>query len=106
MRAGLYEQALQSLEKSEQSEFNPNTSDAYLAFFQAITQQHLGQASLAHESLAEATALADQELNDETKRLSWNRELTLELLRNEAETLISSNEHNTGPTDEPEETAK
>ena len=93
-------------EKANKLESTPNSSDAYAAFFQTMAQHHLGQTSLARESLDEATALADQELSDETKRPSWNRKLTLTLLRNEAETLISSNEHNNaGPTNKPEETA-
>jgi tetratricopeptide (TPR) repeat protein len=105
MRAGLYEQALASLEKSKQLESTSRSSDAYAAFFQAITQHHLGRTSLARESLAEATALADQELSDETKRPGWNRILTLKLLREEAEALLKNAEHNDAePTNKPEET--
>jgi hypothetical protein len=61
---------------------------AYAAFFLAMIQHHLDRFDIARESLTEAIKLADAALNDETKPPAWNRKLTLQLLRKEAESLI------------------
>lgn len=87
MRAGIYEESLATLERSMQGESTGNTSNAYAAFFRAMTLHHLGRNERARESLAEAIKLADQELSNESNPSSWNRRLTLELLRKEAESL-------------------
>jgi tetratricopeptide (TPR) repeat protein len=85
MRAGLYEQALATLQESTQLESTDSSSAAYAAFFRAMTLSHLGREKDARESLNEAIRLADEKLNDKTKPQPWNRKLTLELLRKEAE---------------------
>ncbi len=89
MRAGLYEQALKSLEKSTEVEATSKTSSAYTAYFLGMTQHHLDQVQVARESLAKANQLAEQELYNETKPPSWSGKLTLQLLRTEADVLIN-----------------
>ena len=50
-----------------------------------MTEHHLGQADAARIQLRTAHELADKELADS---VPWNRRLTIELLRHEAQTLI------------------
>ena len=88
MRSGLYEEALVTLEKSLETATNSKTSNAYATFFRAMTLHHLGRGDDARQALTDAIKLSDQELSDESNPPSWNRRLTLELLRKEAETLI------------------
>ncbi len=88
LRAGLHEQALVSLDSSSEGESSIKTSSVYTAYFRAMTQHHLNQNERSLASLAEANELSDLEMNDETNPPAWNRRLTIELLRKEAETLI------------------
>ena len=64
------------------------TPSAYIAYFRAMTEQHLDLKDDARQSLARANELADKELSDESKPLFWTQKLTLQLLRKEAEALI------------------
>ena len=88
MRAGQYEQALVWFDKALEAEATSDTSSAYASFFAAMTRHRLDQSDEARSLLADAIKLADAELNDPASVPSWNRKLTLELLRREAESLI------------------
>lgn len=89
MRAGKYEAAKEQLVKALEAGENDNTSPSYIHYFLAMTEHHLGHADDAQEELTQANASADKELADSP---TWNRKLTLELLRKEAEALINSEE--------------
>jgi tetratricopeptide (TPR) repeat protein len=66
---------------------DPKTSHAYPLYFLAMAQQRTGQTAAAKASLTQAMALTEQEFS-RPDTLAWNRKLTLELLRDEAVTLI------------------
>ncbi len=87
MRAGRYTDALASFTKAAAGEESRRTSRAYTLYFQAMTEQHLDQKEAARQTLARANEQAEKESNDANSPPPWNRKLTLELLRNEAETL-------------------
>jgi len=61
-----------------------STATAYAHYFLAMTHFHLGNEASAHAELQKADQLADSEHSP-----SWNRELTLDLLAEEAHQLIS-----------------
>jgi tetratricopeptide (TPR) repeat protein len=83
-RAGKLEQAAQQLE--EASTLEPNrSSKAYTWFFLAMAQHRLGHADQARQILDKARQEPVQG-NDQT--MPWNRRLTLQVLRREAEALI------------------
>jgi tetratricopeptide (TPR) repeat protein len=90
MRAGEYEQALASLDQAAGSDESSNTSSAYIAYFRAMTLNHLDRKDDARQSLARANQLADKELSDAASPTAWNRKLTLQLLRKEADSLIGN----------------
>ena len=69
-------------------DFDAKTSPAYVAYLQAITAARLAKADEASRLLEEANRLAAQELADHKSAPAWNRALTLELFRLEAESLI------------------
>ena len=87
-RAGRYQQALESLAAAASSGKSVGTSIAYSAYFRAMTEHRLNQPDDARRSLAKANELADLELSDADHPPRWNRKLTLELLRQEAEALL------------------
>ena len=88
VRAGRYSDALAIFGEASGSEVNRTSSDTYLAYFQAMTNYYLDRPDEFRKSLDEANKLAERELND-AEHTSWNRRLTLERLRKEAEQLIS-----------------
>jgi hypothetical protein len=53
-----------------------------------MTEQRLDRPNAAQKSLARANEWAEMVLNGQAGSVSWNRQLTLELLRKEAEELI------------------
>ncbi|HLW64604.1 MAG TPA: hypothetical protein VKS79_04740, partial [Gemmataceae bacterium] len=65
------------------------TSPAYPWFFLAMAHQRRGSLEQARRCLTRAIELADRE---DKKQLSWNRKLTLELLRREASEAIGTAE--------------
>lgn len=96
LRAGKYDQALQTLTPlvvAEGSDHIAKSSIAYPLFFVAMAQHHAGQKDTAKATLTRAVTLANRELSNHDT-LTWNRKLTLELLRDEAVALI-------GPVDVP-----
>ncbi len=89
-RAGRYEEALDSLAKAADLAENENTSHAYVAYFRAIAEHRLGRDESARASLQQANEHAQREFADADHSPRWNRRLTLELLRKEAERLIGA----------------
>ena len=89
MRAGHYEQALDCITEAIEGETNALASAAYLEFFHAMTLHHLERFGEAREVVERAQQLADRELSDEDHLPAWNRKLTLELLAQEANALIT-----------------
>src|SRR5205807_850000 len=62
-------------------------STAYARFFLAMAHQRLGHGEEARRWLSEAVRVADQELAAKSPP-PWNRRVTLQILRREAEGLI------------------
>ena len=89
MRAGLHEEALATFDKAAAVSESNNTSSAYDYYFRALAEQALERTDAAKQSLAKANELAAAELKNETDPPAWNRKLTLELLRKEAEDSVS-----------------
>lgn len=85
MRAGQYDEATQRLESVLMMQASNQTSTTYTLYFLAMTQHHLGNHDAAHTLLANANAATETELSAGPV---WNRRLTIELLRNEANALI------------------
>ena len=93
-RAGKFEQALRKLAESDRV-FNETKgkrrySPAYAWFFLAMAHHESGNAAEARSWLDKAIAQTDAELNDRKSPAPWNRRLTLELFRKEAEAMIDS----------------
>jgi len=85
MRAGMYAEARPYLEGIISNPDSEATSKTYTHYFLALTEHHLGQADAARIQLRTANELADKE---PATSVSWNRRLTIELLRKEAQALI------------------
>ena len=58
-RAGHYQQALKSLAVATSKKESADTSNAYSAYFQAMTEHHLNRPADARRSLAKANELAE-----------------------------------------------
>jgi serine/threonine protein kinase/Flp pilus assembly protein TadD len=86
MRAGQYTEARQLLEQSLSMPEGEKTSQTYNNYFLAMTQFHQGNKEAALRQLQIANMLAEKELAESPK---WNRQLTIELLRKEAQLLIA-----------------
>ena len=85
MRAGMYADAKPNLEGIVNSAESEATSKTYTHYLLALTKHHLGQADAARVQLKIAHELSDKELAESA---AWNRRLTIELLRKEAQALI------------------
>ena len=103
-RAGRFDEALARLAEVEPLVQEPSEAikspPAYTWFFLAMAQHRLGHADEAKQWLDKAVAWTDKifaEADQGTADLSWNRRLTLKLLRDEATTLLGV----TPPTVEP-----
>ena len=105
-RAGEFEQALQRLNERESAPANSKTLPVYSWYFLAMTHYKLGHHEEAQKWLAQATEFTDKILTESKVNrnlLSWNRRLTLELLRAEATALIREAPTESPPkTDDPE----
>lgn len=84
-RANKFHDAKQSLDLALNAVPNGAISVAYIRYFSAMTENALGDNGQAGEHLQAANELAQKEIVGSP---TWNRKLTLELLRNEATALI------------------
>jgi tetratricopeptide (TPR) repeat protein len=98
-RAGRLEEAIQRLAEANKLLEDPDSSamssPAYTWYFLAMAHQANKQAEVAKKWLDKATEWTDKVVREDeegTNPLSWNRRLTLKLLREEAETMIEKNE--------------
>jgi tetratricopeptide (TPR) repeat protein len=103
-RAGRTHEAMDQLSELEQSLENPDTkirySPAYTWYFLAMAHQKAGNEEQAREYLKKANQWTDEVLANNvhppawtrkmTSELLWNRRVTLELLRKEAEALLGT----------------
>ena len=94
-RAGRFEEAVPRLTEAnnliEDPDTESNSSSAYTWYFLAMAHHKLGRDAEAKKWLQKATEWTDKILGEHkegTTLLSWNRHLTLKLLREEAETLL------------------
>jgi Flp pilus assembly protein TadD len=87
MRAGEQEEAHEWFRRAQGLATDEATSMTYLRYLQAMNQWHLGNLETAKEFFILANQLADAELASSPE---WNRELTICLLRDEANSLINS----------------
>ncbi len=94
VRAGRFEEAARRLAEAEaafQETQLPRGSIVYNWLFQAVTQHRLGQVEEAKRWFRKAVNEIDQpppESSKDAAATMWNRRLTLELLRREAEELL------------------
>jgi Flp pilus assembly protein TadD len=92
-RAGHFAEAVRQLNQAISASAPAGTgptvlSTAYTWFFLAMSYQRLGQFQDARGSLDKARKQMDQET--QAPNIAWNRRLTLQLLRKEAETLLGT----------------
>ena len=94
-RAGRFQEAMAAFERCEAAAASPLTSPAYAWYFRAMTCFKMGQADEARQWYDKAVTATAKLLNDDgtafTEPVSWNRRLTLELLKDEAARMISEN---------------
>jgi len=113
-RAGRYEEAIQRLTESDRLVQDPDpesgSSHAYTWFFLAMAHHKLGHDAEAKQWLDKAVGWLDNVMrrhDDGTgARLSWNRRLTLKLLRQEAEALVKPSGASGKPDTPPAEKEK
>ncbi len=86
LRSGQAHEAKVELQQALAVVGNDNTSPAYTQYFLALTEHTLGNSDASKEHLRLANEASTQELSSP---VAWNRKLTLELLRSEAESLVS-----------------
>ena len=99
-RAGRYEEAVQWMnEIAKQGPARGLSSPAYTWFFLAMAHQQLGHPEEGQTWLREAISRAEEEIRDDTE-VAWNRRLTLDLLRAEAEALLAGPQVDAEPSDE------
>ena len=98
-RAGRCEEAIERLTEARRLEEPGSTSrssPAYTWFFLAMAHQRLGDSKEAKQWLGKAAALTDEVLAEHESstgvKLVWNRRLTLELLRQEVQTLLKNDD--------------
>jgi tetratricopeptide (TPR) repeat protein len=84
-RAGQFEEAVAQLGEADRLLEGPRTSLIYGRYFLAMAHDSLGYHGEARRRLEEANAQADRALGE---TLTWNRRLTFQLLRREAEALM------------------
>ena len=86
-RAGRFNDALEHLNKAAKLQDYKRSSPAYGWYFLAMTHHKLGHQAEAKQWFDKAVECTDNVL-DENSAVRWNRRLTLELLRSEAEDLL------------------
>jgi len=98
-RAGRVEDGVQRLTEAnnmiEDPDTESNSSLAYTCYFLAMAHHKLGHDEEAEKGLQKATEWTDKVLTEHeegTTPQSWNRRLTLKLLREEAEGMIGNEE--------------
>ena len=105
-RAGQFREAKEHLTAASDAPNIATTSPAYVWYFLAMTNHRLGQHEEAQKWLAQATEFTNKILTEskaDRNLLSWNRRLTLELLRAEATALFREAPAKSPPkTDDPE----
>jgi tetratricopeptide (TPR) repeat protein len=103
-RAGQPDQALEHLNAAERAAATDKTDPSYIWYFLALTHQNLDHRAEARSWYDKAARHTEKVLADSTTRdgapLAWNRQLTLELLRNEAKALLGVKE-SPNPKDQP-----
>ena len=92
-RAGRFEEAIHALKDAQAIE-HAKSNVPYAGFFIAMAHHRLGHASEARTCLKKACDDAEKALKHpdsdiDGSKLPWNRRLTFELLRKEAEALIA-----------------
>jgi len=87
MRSGHYTEGRIELNKALAATESGSTSPGYIRYFLAMTEHYLGHQQAAHDQLETANRSAREELAEFP---AWNRKLTIELLRDEAEALIGA----------------
>jgi len=85
VRAKRFEEARAALVKVVAGDGTASVSPAYSLYLLAMTEHELGNDAVATKQLQAANEFADKELLESP---IWNRETTLKLLRDEAESLI------------------
>jgi len=85
-RAGEFQQAASVLEEVVTGDVE-GSSTTYFRYFLAMAYHSLGENKRATEQLELANSDAEEELQGNP---AWNRKLTLELLRDEAQQLLES----------------
>jgi tetratricopeptide (TPR) repeat protein len=84
-RAGQYDEARSVLTEAMKRATSERTSVSYINYFLAMSEHYMGNAEAAKEHLRAANETAEVELQQSPP---WNRRLTIELLRKEAQALI------------------
>jgi tetratricopeptide (TPR) repeat protein len=96
LRAGKFAEAKTELRNALEHGEDSVSSTAYTLYLLAITEHHLGNDHAARRHLDAAEAKANAELEGAP---SWNRRITLELLRREAASLIDPSPDSTKEDD-------
>ena len=90
-RDGRYDEALKELtrlDRMNESHAEANTSTRDTSYFLAMTHHALGQNDEASAALVRANEWTDRILQSEQDPPSWDRRLTLGLLRREADQVL------------------
>ena len=88
-RAGMYEESRNVLLEARAAANSEQASTSSCDYLLAMTEHHLGNADAAAAQLKTANELADAEVSGS---IPWNRRLTIELLRKEAQALLGDAE--------------
>ena len=103
-RAGRHQAAIEWLAEldrpRENSAARGGSSAAYTWYFLAMAQKKAGNDEQARQYLNKANQGTDRELADEKNLPPWNRRATLELLRDEAKTLLAGPAAGARPSDQ------
>ena len=86
-RAGQFDEAQKTLLQSLDKAADEKTSPSYAHYFLAMTEHRRGKTEEAKRHLQTANELAESELATSPV---WNRRLTLELLRKEAQQMLAA----------------
>ena len=102
-RAGRHEEAIEWLTELDRPLGNSDTeaisSAAYIWYFLAMVHQRAGNETQARQYLNKANQWSEEVLDDELNPPAWNRRATLELLRNQTESLLAGRNAVLQPSD-------